>query len=592
MHLVRRFRIPALLCAVAVMLCELIARPYANMSVCDDGPYILMAQHLASTGHIVYNGWAAPMLGWQLYLGAALIRLFGFSFSTVRGSTLLVAMATAFLLQRIMARAGITDRNATLGTLTLVLSPLYLMLSVTYMTDIFGLFAILLCLYGCLRALHAETSRATILWLCFAVVTNTLGGTSRQIAWLGILVMLPSTLWLLRCQHERRTQLRRVLTWGIAFTCAGILFVFACMQWLKRQPYIIPEHILPSSFPIGQVLAQLLYLVLDAPFLLLPLFALFLPSVRKSSPRVVAALSALFLGYLFLALYPSHLRGDIPLEPMLFNGNWVSVHGIYEGVVSLSDWHSTPPLFLHTGVRILLTIASLGGLLGLLVLFAQSRNLPPHNAAPPRATLATLPSTSWRELTFLLLPITLVYILLLLPRATGLLFDRYLLPLLVFALFVLVRFYQERVRPQLPFAGVLLIAIMAIYGVAVTHNMFSLDRARIALAAELRANGVPDTSVDHGWEYNLLTELQIAGHINEHEIVTPVGAYVPVPPPPPGICHMLWYDDTPHIHPLYGVSFQPNVCNGPAPFAPVHYSRWLASSPGTLYAVRYTPPTP
>ena len=213
-----------------MLVCELIAQPYASMGICDDGPYVLMARTLANTGHIVYNGWAAPMLGWQLYLGAALIKLFGFSFSTVRGSTLLVAMATAFLLQRIMVRAGITERNATLGTLTLVASPLYLMLSVTYMTDIFGLFAILLCLYGCLRALHAETSRATILWLCLAVVTNTLGGTSRQIAWLGILVMLPSTLWLLRCQHERLPQLRRVLTWGIALTCAVILFVFACMQ--------------------------------------------------------------------------------------------------------------------------------------------------------------------------------------------------------------------------------------------------------------------------------------------------------------------------------------------------------------------------
>ena len=35
-------------------------------------------------------------------------------------------------------------------------------------------------------------------------------------------------------------------------------------------------------------------------------------------------------------------------------------------------------------------------------------------------------------------------------------------------------------------------------------------------------------------------------------------------------CPMLWYDLTPHIHPLYGVSFDPDACYGPAPFAPVH----------------------
>jgi 4-amino-4-deoxy-L-arabinose transferase-like glycosyltransferase len=152
---------------MALLLCELISRPYANMGACDDAPYILMAQRLANTGHIVYDGWVSPMLGWQLYLGSAFIKLFGFSFTAVRMSTLLVSMAVAFVLERIFVRCGITERNAVLGTLALVLSPLYLMLSVTYMTDIFGLFAIVLCLYGCLRALESSKDGATIVWLCF-----------------------------------------------------------------------------------------------------------------------------------------------------------------------------------------------------------------------------------------------------------------------------------------------------------------------------------------------------------------------------------------------------------------------------------------
>src|ERR1700679_3602463 len=128
MHLIRRLRIPALFCALAVLACELIAHPYTTMGVCDDGPYILVTQKLATTGHIVYNGWSAAMLVWQLYLGAALIKLFGFSFPTVRMSTLLVAMALAFFLQRIMVRSAITERNATIGTLALGLSRLHLLL--------------------------------------------------------------------------------------------------------------------------------------------------------------------------------------------------------------------------------------------------------------------------------------------------------------------------------------------------------------------------------------------------------------------------------------------------------------------------------
>jgi 4-amino-4-deoxy-L-arabinose transferase-like glycosyltransferase len=198
LHLTRKYRIPALLCSLAVLLCELISRPFVNMGVCDDGPYILMAKTLAATGHVVYNGWANPMLGWQLYIGAAFIKLFGYSFTTVRMSALFVSLTLVFILQRSLVRAGITERNATLATLTLALTPLYLMLSVTYMTDIFGLFAIVVCLYCCLRALQSATPRATLLWILFAVAANAIFGTARQIAWLGVLVMVPSTLWLLR----------------------------------------------------------------------------------------------------------------------------------------------------------------------------------------------------------------------------------------------------------------------------------------------------------------------------------------------------------------------------------------------------------
>ena len=117
-----------------------------------------MAQHLTPAGHIAYNGWGAPMLTWQLYLAHAIIELFGFSFTAVPSSTVLVAIAPAFVLQRTFSRCGLSEANATLGTPNLVLSSLYHMLSVTFMTNI-SLFAVLICLYGCIRSLGASTSR-------------------------------------------------------------------------------------------------------------------------------------------------------------------------------------------------------------------------------------------------------------------------------------------------------------------------------------------------------------------------------------------------------------------------------------------------
>jgi hypothetical protein len=585
LQLVRRSHIPALFCSLAVLVGELISRPYTSMGICDDGPYILVAQKLADTGHIVYNGWSAAMLVWQLYLGASFIKLFGFSFTAVRMSTLMVSVVLAFVLQRTLVLAGITERNATFGTLALVLSPLYLLLSVTFMSDIHGLFAIVLCLYGCLRALRSTSSRSAIAWLCFAVVANTVCGTSRQLAWLGVLVIVPCTLWLLRDR-------RRVLLGGLAVTLAGILCILGGLVWLSHQPYTTPEkfaiHFKQISF--RHVASLFIAFFLDLPFLLLPVMAVFLFAFRKSALRTKVVIGASLILLLFLATYPGPFVDYFSrfLQPSLrdYPGcDWVTIHGEYE---SLS--YGVPALFLPLWLQGLFSAVSFVGVIGLIVSFFRPREI-------RQSAIDAPPAISWRELGVILGPFAAAYIVLLIFRATsvandnmGMLFDRYSLGLLLVALICLLRNFQERIQPRIPLAGAVVVFLLAVYGVVITHNTFALYRARVAVATELSQANVPETSVDNGWEYNVVAELHHANHDNNPGIVLPAHAYVPTPPPAPGNCRMIYYDETPHIQPLYTVSLDPNACYGQAPFAPVHYSRWLAASPGTLYVVKHTAP--
>src|SRR5438270_4469697 len=186
------------ICAWVPAALLLVSWPIAEMGFIDDWSYVKTAFVFARTGHIVYNGWATAMLGWAIPWAALFIKLFGYSFTAVRLSTLPLAMASVYLLHASLIRFGITSRNAIIGALTLGLSPLFLPLAASYMTDVAGLFCILLCLYLCQRALAAENDTTSILWLACAALTNIAGGTVRQIAWLGTLVMVPSTAWLLR----------------------------------------------------------------------------------------------------------------------------------------------------------------------------------------------------------------------------------------------------------------------------------------------------------------------------------------------------------------------------------------------------------
>ena len=102
----------ALLCALLVGACVLLAFPVATTAASDDFSYSKTALEFARTGHFRYNGWATAMLGWQIAWGAFFIKLFGFSFTCLRLSTAPVAMATVYLLHQILVRFRIRSHNA------------------------------------------------------------------------------------------------------------------------------------------------------------------------------------------------------------------------------------------------------------------------------------------------------------------------------------------------------------------------------------------------------------------------------------------------------------------------------------------------
>jgi hypothetical protein len=568
-----RSRIPALLCALAVLICELASYPFATMSICDDGPYILMARTFAETGHIVYNGWAAAMIVSQLYLAGLFINFFGFSYTTARMSTLLLAVLMAYLLQRTLVQAGCSERNATLGTLTAVLSPLYLMLSATFMSDIIGLFAIIICLYGCLRALRASTDKSALGWFCVATVLCAFLGTSRQIAWMGNFVMLPCALWLLRSR-------RRIVPAAAGVTIVAILSIFACMHWFSHQPYAVPVPLRVKSFPMQEALQQLSYILFEIPFLVLPVIAVFFPEIGKSGRIAFSVYAVLLMLYLVIAY---HARGQV--SPILAfeptsgqDGSWVDDFGGY-GAVNLHG----PSRLVHSSFKVPLTILSIGGLLGVIAVVLRGRK-------PSFVETVAPEGLSWRSLGILLVPFSLAYLslLILAVGTTHQIFDRYGIGLYGPLLIVLIRLYQEHVKPDLPFASALLVVLMAAYGICWTHNTFALNRARVKLAQELHESGIPDTSFDGGWEYNFDTELHNATHLNYPLIKFPADAYIPMPPPPPGPCQAYWGYRTPHVKPLYGLSYDPGACYGVAPFAPVEYRAWPRRKPLELYVVRYT----
>ena len=223
------------LCGLVTLLCMLAIQPRVEMGVNDDWSYIFTAKRLAETGHIFYNGWASPFLGLQLYLGALFIRLFGFSFTHARLSVMLLSVLAAPLMHALLVRSGIRAWNAAFATLMLTLSPLYLLLETSFMSDADAMFFTVLFFYAAVRCAQAETDRAALLWMGAAFVAGVLGGSVRQTVFLCVLLSLPGLAW----QQRRR---RGMLPLAAVLWVLSAAVVLGLAHWFSHQTYTAVER--------------------------------------------------------------------------------------------------------------------------------------------------------------------------------------------------------------------------------------------------------------------------------------------------------------------------------------------------------------
>ena len=536
----------------------------------DDWSYIWSARTLAETGHVIYNGWATAMLGWQLFLGALFIKLFGFSFTVMRVSVLCVAVAATALLHRILLLCGIAPRNAVLGTLCLVLSPLFLPLAFSFMSDVPGLFAILLCVYGCLRALQASSDRSAFAWLIGSALLNTITGTVRQTSWLGVLILVPTTFWLIR--HRRHA-----LVVGVVTSAFCALLIFISLRWFSHQPYTLPEPFLSSAGQPDRLAraAELLRNCLDFLLFLLPVTIAFLvrpPWRSGAGTRTLLLAPVLFLLGAAGLFHSSDF--DRWLEPS--SGNIVSPRGLVD-IPQLLDHR---PFVLSMAVRAALTCLVLASTVAFLATAVDvwSRSRTPLE----QPSISHPPTPPTRTLLIFFGPFTLVYLVLLATRS--IIFDRYYLPLLVVAMICALRLLQHDGSRGLPLLCSAIVALFALFGIAGMHDVFAETRARVEAADEVLATGASRSELHAGFDYDAWTQLQLRGYVNDPRLANPAGAYRPVPQPSTSeVCTYLHSDLFPDLRPRFGLAHGPIDCFPLAPLPRVDYRVWLGPRHRTIY---------
>ncbi len=566
----------AALCALLLALCVLATYPLAEVGANDDFAYTYSAKRLAETGHIFYCGWSSAMLGWQLALGALFIKIFGFSFTIARVSVLLVGTGTAFLLQRLYVRLGLNQRNATFGTLAMVLSPLFIPLSFSFMTDVPALLGIVLCLYACVRSLQSDENGASQKWLAVAIIASALLGTARQTVWLGALAIVPPTVWLLRRRGLKLVPLG-------ALWAASVAFMLGCLYWFSHQLYTTHEGVAAPHKPNHrlEVAVAIVQAVLELAFFLCPVLMAYVGRIFKGR-RVfpMAAVVGIWLvvaGLLFLR--PNSYMVEILRAPSVWiAGSYVTPQGTLQ-TFSIGQ----RPLQLSVTVRDVLTLfIALSALAFAAFLLLLPREKP--------AVAETAEQPTNHRLLVLLGPFTLSYLLFLSIRLSeGAIVDRYLIPLLAVFTFAIVWIYQKRVDTHLPPVTWAVLTVFALYGVASTHDLFATERARLAAIGELQSAGLPRDAYYGTFGYNGWTQVEEAGYMNTGGIGLPPGAKPFQKAPdwdrPCGYDMSIFSV----IHAKYAISYDTKSCEDQSTFPAVPYRLWLPPFRAAIY-IRRVPP--
>jgi 4-amino-4-deoxy-L-arabinose transferase-like glycosyltransferase len=521
---------------LATGLAMLLSWPVAEMAFGDDVAYIHMAFSFARTGHLIYNGWEAAIMVQPAIWGALAVRLFGFSFTAVRLSTVPFALGSVALSYVLARRSGLRPLSCTLVALVSGLNPVFLPEAVSFMTDVPALFFFLASLY-CLVLAHQENQNwRGYFWLFLGVAVGLFGGTGRQSVWFVPLVVLPYLGW-------SRRQNFRLAAAAVAGWAVTLVFVSRVTAWFNRQLYVVPQDSLVKEWklalthakPIIDVSARLILMML---FMTLPAA---LPLVFHSWRETWSgnATRKILVAVLLLATVSAILiHPSLASIPWISNTlNWNGIHG--------SDSLSGRPLLLTRPIR---AVAALSVYLPMCMLLGWLTRISQFTRAW-RVVLSPRES----EFTFAAMSLVcLTYFAVMVIRSIEFdVFDRYLLPMFPWVAISLL-LAMEGVDLRAPLApryvmacAWAVLAVLATYGVLSTQDFWSLARARVVGTRSLEAAGVPRTAIDAGMEYNFWTQLQVNGQLNWHWVKNPPGAYRP------GL------GVTPEVVPVYRLEYAP-----------------------------------
>ncbi len=476
------------------LLLVILVNPVGEFPLNDDWSYARAVQSLVEHGRLELTGFTSMPLISQVLWGALFCLPFGFSFTALRVSTIMLGLLGILATYWLFEETKMDRRIAFLATMVVAVNPLYFHLSLTFMTDVPFFTCSMFAFLFFLRALRTERYSDLVLGYAFSLIAI----LTRQLA-----IAIPVSFlgaYLIKNRISFKALINTLLP-TMAF--ASLLLVYPAilrrtigLPALYNRAYEpITEAATQGWFQIpfvfaDRLLVELIYLGL---FILPVLLVLGVNTQQASSTQTrrlsLFAGAALFITMMGLLLWQGRtmpLSGnilfDIGLGPALLRDTYL---------LRLPHWPTAPKeLWLFVTVAAVLGSILLIRRVGIVVV--QMIKLLNLGSSDEQVYISCL----------LFLAVFLYSIFI---AITGFL-DRYLIWLLPLLMCIMLAWKNSiRLRASVLSYSVA-VAIITIYGLFAlggTHDYLAWNRARWQAIADLmEKDGISFKKIDGGFEFN------------------------------------------------------------------------------------------
>lgn len=445
----------------------LILRPFQDAPFIDDWVYAWPVEHLLHTGSLRILDISSSLTYTQVLWGTLFCLPFGFSFTALRISTWVAAWLGIWGLYLLLRELNVSRRDALIGAAALAFYPIFLMLSVTFMTDV----PLLSCLiWASVAFVHGQRRRRDG-WLIAAIVLSALASGIRPVA-----IVLPVAMGLALVIVPWGRQRIRFL-WPVA--AIGFFFWLlrwheghtehvADLTWFGGTPANRLHDVKQYAIPMlpGMLRQSFTFVAGTMGLALLPLAAGWMTFTRGQLFRAGAVL--VLLGEIVLFL---NVNGDSHHPPMMDGATWqLGELGCAHQLVANNEPFVPPPW-----LRWMITVITLTS--GAILLGAMCR----WPYSPGEAFLL------WCVVGHLLL-VALLWLI----------FDRYAL---VFTPLVVALLLSARPLAR-PRVAIGLVCLWAVVGMVGLRDHLAYSHALWGAVDSLQREGAPASQIDAGYVVN------------------------------------------------------------------------------------------